>query len=107
MTTVRESGGPQQSISLGEALWGWVHPDVAVVPRRASYAENVTAEQARTQSRRSFASSQEIALGAVLRILEIDFTEKVFVVDVIADRPAAKFLKSDDQILLVNGVAVD
>jgi PDZ domain-containing protein len=107
MTTVRESGGPQQSISLGEALWGWLHPDVAVVPRRASYAENVTAEQARTQSRRAFASSQEIALGAVLRILEIDFTEKVFVVDVIADRPAAKFLKSDDQILLVNGVAVD
>lgn len=107
MTTVRESGGPQQSISLGQALWGWIHPDVAVTPRRASYDENVTAQQARSQSRRAFASSQEIALGAVLRVLKIDFTEKVFVVDVIADRPAADFLKSDDRILLVNGVAVD
>jgi len=107
MTTVRESGGPQRTISLGEALWGWLHPDVAVIPRRANYADDVTAEQARTQSTRAFASSQEIALGAVLRILNIDFTEKVFVVDVIADRPAAQFLKSDDQILSVNQIKVD
>jgi PDZ domain-containing protein len=107
MTTVRESGGPQRTISLGEALWGWLHPDVAVIPRRANYADDVTAEQARTQSTRAFASSQEIALGAVLRILNIDFTEKVFVVDVIADRPAAQFLKSNDQILSVNQIKVD
>jgi PDZ domain-containing protein len=106
MTTVREVGGPQRTITLGEAIYGWLNPDIAVIPRRANYSDEITAEQARTQSTRAFASSQEIALGAVLRILNIDFTEKVFVVDVIADRPAAQFLKSNDQILSVNEVVV-
>lgn len=106
MTTVREVGGPQRTITLGEAIFGWLNPEVAVIPRRASYPDEITAEQARTQSTRAFASSQEIALGAVLRKLNIPFTESVFVVDVIADRPAAQFLKSDDQVLSVNGVAV-
>ncbi len=107
MTTVREVGGPQRTITLGEAVYGWLHPDIAVIPRRANYPDEITAEQARTQSTRAFASSQEIALGAVLRVLNIPFTENVFVVDVIADRPAALFLKSNDQILSVNGVKVN
>jgi PDZ domain-containing protein len=107
MTTVREVGGPQRTITLGEAVYGWLHPDISVIPRRASYPDDITAEQARTQSTRAFASSQEIALGAVLRELGIPFTENVFVVDVISDRPAALYLKSNDQIISVNGVAVD
>lgn len=107
MTTVREVGGPQRTITLGEAVYGWLHPDISVIPRRANYPEEVTAEQARTQSTRAFASSQEVALGAVLRVLNIPFTERVFVVDVIADRPAAEFLKSNDQVVSVNGVKVD
>lgn len=106
MTTVREVGGAQQTITLGEAIFGWIHPHLTVLPRRANYPEDVTAEQSRTQSTRAFASSQELALGAVLRLLGIPFTESIFVVDTIADRPAANFLKSNDRIYSVNGLAV-
>lgn len=106
MTTVREIGGAQQTITLGEAIFGWIHPHYTVLPRRANYPDDVTAEQSRTQSTRAFASSQELALGAVLRLLGIPFTESIYVVDTIADRPAADFLKPNDRIYSVNGLAV-
>ena len=107
MTTVREVGGPETPITLFEAVSGWINPDVAVVPRRAFYQQEVSEVEVEEQSLRAFASSQDIALAAALRHLKLPFSEKVIVVDVIKGMPAAEFLKADDQILEVSGLPVD
>ena len=45
MTTVRETGGPQDGLDIFQAIWGWLDPDSRVVPRQYLYPENETQEE--------------------------------------------------------------
>ena len=76
LVTVTERGGPFGILLLGEALLGWVNPDVAIVPRSALYPEELSEEQARTRNRVAFGNSQGNAISAALghlgRPLQLD-----------------------------------
>ena len=103
LVTVTERGGPFGILLLGEALLGWVNPDVAIVPRSALYPEELSEEQARTRNRVAFGNSQGNAISAALGHLGLPIVTSVLVSGVVEDGPSAGRFEIGDQITGVNG----
>jgi PDZ domain-containing protein len=101
LVTVSERGGPFGVLLLGEAMLGWLDPDVAVVPKAALYPEEITKEQARTRNRVAFGNSQGNAVAAALGFLGLPIKNLIVVGDVIADGPSDGLLLAGDQIIKV------
>ncbi len=106
MTTVSEFGGPEQGVSVAQALWALVSKSDRVVPREMFYNENQTSQQNQQQNAEAFSSSQSYATAAAMKYLGKPVTEKVVVSSVTANSPAVDKLHAGDQIVAVDGVAV-
>lgn len=104
-TVVEVSGGPEDGLDLLSALWGWLDPQTAVVPRESVYPAGQTAEQVQQRNAEDMALSQQDATTAALRELEVP-AEKVLVKSVLAEAPALGKLRAGDQILSVDGKPV-
>jgi PDZ domain-containing protein len=103
LVTVTERGGPFGILLLGEALLGWVNPDVAIVPRSALYPEELSEEHARTRNRVAFGNSQGNAISAALGHLGLPIVTSVLVSGVVEDGPSAGRFEIGDQITGVDG----
>jgi len=106
LVTVTERGGPFGILLLGEALLGWVNPDVAIVPRSALYPEELSEEQARTRNRVAFGNSQGNAISAALGHLGLPIVTSVLVSGVADDGPSVGLFEVGDQITGVQGEGV-
>ncbi|MFW6722312.1 PDZ domain-containing protein [Streptomyces sp. MAR4 CNY-716] len=106
MTTVRVTGA-EYKMNLVEAVYGWLSPDDAVVPRESLYPDDSTAEEVDQQNAEQFTASQESAKVAALDELGIDFTTRVIVASVVAGGAAQGTLHAGDVIKAVDGKAVD
>ena len=88
MVTVYPSG-PDENISLFTMVYGWIHPDIAVLPKDAVYQPDETADSAHQESAVEMTSSQDNATAAALSTLGIRFGRQVMVSDVAKDGAAA------------------
>jgi PDZ domain-containing protein len=102
MVTVYPSG-PEDNISLLNLLYGWVSPDIAVLPKDVVYQPDETRDTAHEQSAVEMTSSQDNATAAALSTLGIGYQTEVQVSDVAKDGASAGKLQKGDVLLAVNG----
>ncbi|MFI7097963.1 PDZ domain-containing protein [Streptomyces sp. NPDC050161] len=105
MTTVRVTG-PDYTMNLLEAVYGWLDHDNAVVPHKTLYPEGQTAEQADQVNAEEFSQSQESAKVAALKQLNIPVASQTVVGSVVKDKPADGRLHAGDVIKAVDGTPV-
>ena len=106
MTTVRETGGPQEGLDIFQALWGWLDPNSRVVPRAYIYPEDQTEAENAAQSAEAFSTSQSHAIAAAMKYLEKPVVETIVVTSIGVDTPALDKLRAGDEIISVDDVAM-
>ena len=102
MTTVSEFGGPETGVSVGQAIWAWIHTSERVMPREALYPENMTEAQSRQQNVEAFSTSQSYAVAAAMNYLKLPVVESVVISSIEAGGPAEGTLHAADVITKIN-----
>lgn len=102
MVTVYPSG-PDENISLLNMVYGWVDPDIAVLPKDVVYQRGETSDSARQESAVEMTSSQDNATAAALSALGIGYQSEVLVSEVATDGASVGKLRKGDVLLAVNG----
>jgi PDZ domain-containing protein len=105
LTTVTITGGPQSPLSVYQVLGGWFDPDQAVVPVKVMFPPGETAESTRKENEQEMVSSQESAVVAALRELDIRVPTTLTVHSVDPGTPAST-LAPGDVLVAVNGTAI-
>lgn len=93
-------------LQLVDALRMWVDPEVAVVPRDQVYPPDVRAEVVRERNAEQMVLSQQNAIAAALRELDIAVLDRVVVQSIVEGAPALGVLEAGDVILAVDGAEV-
>lgn len=107
LTTVYVSGGPGSNMGFLNALAAWLDPQEAVVPEEFVYPRGTTGTDVDEENAAAMTSSQEAAVAAALRELEIPFTEELSVAELVEDSPAAGILQPGDVLVRVDGTDID
>ena len=107
LTTVYVSGGPGSAMSFLQAVGAWLNPEDAVVPEDFVYPRGTTGQDVDEQNAAAMTSSQEAAVAAALRELDIPFTEELAVADLVEGSPAAGVLQSGDTLLRIGDTRID
>lgn len=94
-------------VDVFTALQAWLDDERAVYPRELVYGPDVTAEERREENAFMLRRSQEDAKVAALRHLGYDVPELVVVDMVIEGMPADGTLEPGDELLEVDGVAIE
>lgn len=105
LTTVSVTRADSE-LQLLDALKLWADPEVAVVPREQIYPPNVGAEVVRERNAEQMVTSQQNAIVAALRELDIDVLDRVVVHSIVEGAPALGRLEAGDVILAVDGEEV-
>lgn len=106
MTTIRETGGPQEGLSVFQAIWGWVDPASRVVPRESIYPPDQTEAENIAMNAEAFSTSQSYAISAALKYLDKPVLEKVIITSVGVATPALDKLRAGDEIISVDSLSV-
>lgn len=108
LTTVIPTGPDmdKDKVSIPEVITAWLDPDRAVYPREAIYPDTATQKSVRDESTAQMDSSQDDAVAAALRALDIPFTTGVRVAQVEKGGPADGKLEAGDVVLAVDGKSV-
>lgn len=102
LTTIKLTG-PDQEVSIGEALTAWFDRSRAVYPREAFYAPEESKEDVDLQNSVQMVSSQDTAVAVALDELGYDLDKTTEVLGVVQGSPAEGQLKTRDRIISVNG----
>jgi PDZ domain-containing protein len=102
LTTIKLTG-PDQEVSIGEALTAWFDRSRAVYPREAFYAPDESKQDVDTESSVQMVSSQDTAVAVALAELGFELDKVTEVLAVTPGSPADGELEVGDQILTVNG----
>jgi PDZ domain-containing protein len=94
----------QSSMTLVDAIRGWISGSEAVVPRKLIYPEDKTEQRVEQENKQEFENSQTSAETAALT--ELGYPVKVTVTEVAADGASAGQLNTDDIIDTVDGTPV-
>ncbi|TNY38441.1 YlbL family protein [Thermomonospora catenispora] len=105
-TTVAYRGGPGNRIDLLTALRGWLAKDTAIVPEETVFPKGETVEDVERENTQQMADSQEKAVVAALRQLNITVGVRVLVDSVQKGMPADGLLRPGDEIVAVDGAEV-
>ncbi len=103
MTTVSEYGGPQDNVTLFQALWGWVSASTVVIPRDSIYSPTETQQGTQLQNAADFSTSQSNAIAAAMIHLNKPYTSEFAVTSVDSNAPATGLLRAGDRLLEVDG----
>ena len=108
LTTVIPSGPDKakDKVSIPEVVTAWLDPDRAVYPREAIYPDSATQKSVRDESTAQMDSSQDDAVAAALRALNIPFKTGVRIAQVEKGGPADGKLQTGDVVLAVDGTKV-
>jgi PDZ domain-containing protein len=104
-TTVSYQGGPAQPIGLITALRGWLSSSTSVVPQEAIFPRDVSAQKVEQENTQQMQSSQQDAIAAALKELNVPVTNVTAVASVTKGLPAAGRLNPGDKFVSVDGVA--
>ena len=111
VTTVYEEGGPGSTLTLLQAVRGWLDSTMTVVPRDLLYSpadfdNRDAAEQQQQQGVAQMQSSEQSAVVSALRYVGKPVHAVVVVDSTAPDTPASDVLQSGDEILTVQGVPI-
>ena len=106
-TTVRVSGGPGFRVTVWDVLKGALDPSEAVVDEELYFPKGVTDKQVEEESTAEMIDSQQEAIAVALKATGQKVTTHTVIGQVAQDAPSAALLKAGDEVLAVDGRAVD
>jgi len=106
LTTVYISGGPNGPVSLVEAFQAWLDGSKAVYPEELIYPKGISREESEQESAQAMTSSQENAVAAALKELDIPFGQKLEVAGLSSNSASEGKLREGDTFTSINGKAV-
>jgi len=107
LLTVSVVGNPDQSPSWLSILQAWFDPSRAVTPIDEVFPPGTTTEQSNAANAALMVDSQQDAIAAALNQLGYHFPQAVAVKQLLPGTPAAKVLKTGDEITSVNGETIE
>ncbi|MEN3345263.1 MAG: Lon-like protease [Arthrobacter sp.] len=102
LTTVYVDGGPNGPVSTFEAFSAWLDRSKAVYPEELVFPSGLTKEQSEQESAVAMATSQENAVAAALREVNIPFEQKMEVADLPDGSASSGKLQAGDVLLSIN-----
>lgn len=102
MVTVSETT-PEHRVGLLEAMASWWHPGVAMIPRAVAYPEQTSDQDERAQSAAQMVGSQDTAIAAALRELDVDLDSYPVVLGLTPGGPSEDKLEVRDQLVSIGG----
>ncbi len=102
LTTVYVDGGPNGPVSVVEALSAWLNGTKAVYPQELLFPSGVTKEQSQQESATAMTTSQENAVAAALKDLNIPFGQKMQVAGLPDDSASKGLLQAGDVLVSIN-----
>ncbi|BCW84960.1 hypothetical protein NicSoilE8_26330 [Arthrobacter sp. NicSoilE8] len=106
LTTVLMAGGPKSPASIYDLFRAWLDKSKAVYPEELIYPKGTTAEQTVQQGEIAMETSQESAVAAALRELDIPFEQRLTVAGLSDGSPSSGKLQEGDRLLAINGKAI-
>lgn len=105
LTTVSVTA-PGERLPLLAMLAGWISPRSAVVPITYVYPPSLSVAQVQQQNAEEMDASQTTATAAGLRQARIKVTDRVQILSIAENAPAAGKLKAGDYVTSVDGTAI-
>lgn len=102
LTTVYVDGGPNGPVSVFAAFAAWLNGSKAVYPEELVFPSGVTKEQSQEKSATAMVASQENAVAAALRELNIPFEQRMEIASITDDSAATGKLQAGDVLLSIN-----
>ena len=102
LTTVYVDGGPNGPVSVVEAFSAWLNGNKAVYPQELLFPSGVTKEQSQQESATAMTTSQENAVAAALKDLNIPFGQKMQVASLPDDSASKGLLQAGDVLVSIN-----
>ena len=106
LTTVYVDGGPNGPVSVFEAFSAWLDGSKAVYPEELIFPTGVTKEESQQESAVAMATSQENAVAAALKGLDIPYGQKLEVADLSEGSAAQGKLQKGDVFTSINAKLV-
>ncbi|XAS70860.1 S16 family serine protease [Micrococcaceae bacterium Sec5.1] len=103
LTTVVMTGGPKTPATIFEVFRAWLDKSKAVYPEELIYPKGTTAEETVQQGEIAMETSQENAVAAALRQLDIPFEQRLKVAGLSDPSPSAGKLQEGDRLTSING----
>lgn len=103
LTTVVMTGGPKSPATIYEVFRAWLDKSKAIYPEELIYPKGTTAEETVQQGEIAMETSQENAVAAALRELDIPFEQRLTVAGLSDPSPSAGKLKEGDRLTSING----
>jgi PDZ domain-containing protein len=102
-TTVSYQGGPAQPLDLFTALRGWLSDSTSVVPEEAIFPKNQSVQKVEQENTQQMRSSQQDAIAAALKELNVPLTTTTSIASVTKGLPADGKVKPSDKIISLDG----
>nr|WP_211877853.1 S16 family serine protease [Pseudarthrobacter albicanus] len=102
LTTVYVDGGPNGPVSVFEAFSAWLDGNKAVYPEELIFPKGVTKEQSQQEGAVAMETSQENAVAAALRELNIGFGQKMEVASLPEGSASKGLLQAGDILVSIN-----
>jgi PDZ domain-containing protein len=102
LTTVYVDGGPNGPVSVFEAFSAWLDGNKAVYPEELIFPKGVTKEQSQQESTVAMETSQENAVAAALRELNIGFEQKMEIASLPEESASKGLLQAGDILVSIN-----
>ena len=106
-TTVRVAGGPGYRVTIWDVLKAAVDPSEEVVDAELYFPKGVTDKQVEEESTAEMIDSQQEAIAVAIKATGQKVTTHTVIGQVAKDAPSAALLKAGDEVLAVDGKAVD
>ncbi|MCP2047445.1 UNVERIFIED_ORG: PDZ domain-containing protein [Paenarthrobacter nicotinovorans] len=106
LTTVVMTGGPKTPATIFDVFRAWLDSSKAIYPEELIYPKGTTAEQTVQQGEIDMQTSQENAVAAALRQLDIPFEQRLDVAGLSDPSPSAGKIKEGDRLKTINGKAI-
>ena len=106
LTTVVMTGGPKTPATIFDVFRAWLDNSKAIYPEELIYPKGTTAEQTVKQGEVDMETSQENAVAAALRQLDIPFEQRLDVAGLSDPSPSTGKIKEGDRLKSINGKAI-
>ncbi|MDR6637920.1 S16 family serine protease [Paenarthrobacter nitroguajacolicus] len=106
LTTVVMTGGPKSPATIFDVFRAWVDPSKAIYPEELIYPKGTTAEQTVQQGEIAMETSQENAVAAALRELDIPFEQRLTVAGLSDPSPSTGKIQEGDRLISINGKTI-
>ncbi|MFE4198614.1 PDZ domain-containing protein [Paenarthrobacter sp. NPDC056912] len=106
LTTVVMTGGPKSPATIFDIFRAWLDSSKAIYPEELIYPKGTTAEETVQQGEIAMETSQENAVAAALRQLDIPFEQRLTVAGLSDPSPSSGKIQEGDLLKSINGKAI-